>query len=97
MKLYAILKVKKAVVESVYCGVGCKVWGLVTDAERVYCAVRTGSSNRPSCRLRFLFQVLPVLALIERWTFGFRESKFFLRGHEILIKMNYTTFWRCSH
>ena len=59
MKPYAILKVKKkTVVESVYCGVGCNVWGLETDTERVYCAVRTGSLNWPSCRLRFLFQVL---------------------------------------
>jgi len=58
IKPYAILKVKKAVVQSVYCGVGYEVWGLVTDTERVYCSVRNGSLNRPSCRSRFLFQAL---------------------------------------
>jgi hypothetical protein len=58
MKPYGILKVKKAVVESVYCGVGCNVWGIVTDTQRVYCAVRAGSLTLPSYRLRFLFQIL---------------------------------------
>jgi hypothetical protein len=39
-------------------------------------------------------KVIPLQALNERWTLGFRESKCFLRGHEIPIKINnYTTFW----
>ena len=30
----------------------------------------------------------PILALTERWNLGFRESKCFLRGPEILMEMN---------
>jgi hypothetical protein len=35
-----------------------------------------------------VFNNLPVLALTERWALGFRESKCFFRGPEILIEMN---------
>jgi hypothetical protein len=42
-------------------------------------------------------KVNPVLALNDRWTFGFRESKCFFKGHEILKEMHYTAFWQCSH
>ena len=43
-----------------------------------------GSQNAHS----YLVNIIPVLALTERWTLGFRESNCFLRGPGIIMEIN---------